>query len=175
MSSVASFCKSLKAGDPKESSTHLPPLFTQGSTDNVLGMIHEAKEAGAEVFLGDLTQQGSVLHPHLLKSVKPGMKIWDRETFGPGMPKNHTYRRLCVNAIVALQSSSLQLWILSMKPLIWRMHPNIHFLHLCGQRTFIRSCESLPAFALVCFSKLHWASTRAQDPDCRIARRLCQC
>ncbi|KAK7059715.1 Aldedh domain-containing protein [Favolaschia claudopus] len=61
----------------------LGPLFTEGSAENVLAMIKEAKEAGAELLLGDLGRQGAVVRPHLVKGVKPGMRLWERESFGP--------------------------------------------------------------------------------------------
>jgi len=82
ISAVITLCKPLKAGDP--SKNLLSPLLTQGSAENVLGLIRDALDAGAELLLGDLDARGSVIQPHLLIGVKPGMRIWDQETFGPG-------------------------------------------------------------------------------------------
>lgn len=65
-------------------SAKLGPLFTEGSAENVVSMIGEAQAAGAELLLGDLGRQGAVVGPHLVKGVKPGMRLWDREAFGPG-------------------------------------------------------------------------------------------
>jgi len=64
-------------------STKLGPLFTEGSAENVVAMIAEAQAAGAEVLLGDLARRGAVIQPHLVKGVKPGMRLWERESFGP--------------------------------------------------------------------------------------------
>ncbi|KAJ7154676.1 Aldehyde/histidinol dehydrogenase [Mycena filopes] len=64
-------------------SAKLGPLFTEGSAENVIAMLTEAKAAGAELLLGDLGRQGAVVQPHLVKGVKPGMRLWDRESFGP--------------------------------------------------------------------------------------------
>ncbi|KII91291.1 hypothetical protein PLICRDRAFT_173167 [Plicaturopsis crispa FD-325 SS-3] len=81
---VASYCKTLKAGDPTTDSTaKLGALFTEGSAENVIKLVKEAKEAGADVFLGDFKREGSVVQPHLISGVKPGMRAWDQESFGP--------------------------------------------------------------------------------------------
>lgn len=82
---LISVVSKLKAGDvTTNSDTKLPPLFTEGSAQNVLNFMNEAREQGAEVLLGDLTRKGAVIQPHLVKGVKPGMALWDRESFGPG-------------------------------------------------------------------------------------------
>ncbi|KAJ7148632.1 Aldehyde/histidinol dehydrogenase [Mycena crocata] len=70
----------LKA-DPK--SAKLGPLFTEASAENVVAMLTEAQTAGAEILLGDLQRRGAVMRPHLVKGVKPGMRLWERESFGP--------------------------------------------------------------------------------------------
>ncbi|KAJ7698589.1 Aldehyde/histidinol dehydrogenase [Mycena rosella] len=82
---IKSLAASLTAGDLKTDpkSAKLGPLFTEASAENVVSMIAEAKAAGAEVLLGDLARQGAVVKPHLVKGVKPGMRLWERESFGP--------------------------------------------------------------------------------------------
>ncbi|KAL0958043.1 hypothetical protein HGRIS_000219 [Hohenbuehelia grisea] len=84
VSEVKSLCASLKAGDPvTDSAAKLSALFSEDSAKNIVGMIHEAVDQGATLALGDLALSGAVLQPHLLTGVKPGMKIWERESFGP--------------------------------------------------------------------------------------------
>ncbi|KAJ7928158.1 Aldehyde/histidinol dehydrogenase, partial [Mycena leptocephala] len=63
---IKSLCASLTASDFQGDSKNakLGPLFTEGSAENVVAMISEAKAAGAE-------------------GVKPGMRLWERESFGP--------------------------------------------------------------------------------------------
>ncbi|KAJ7484216.1 Aldehyde/histidinol dehydrogenase [Mycena latifolia] len=79
---IKSLAASLTVGsDPH--STMLGPLFTEASAENVVSMITEAQSAGAEVVLGDLAREGAVVRPHLVMGVKPGMRLWERETFGP--------------------------------------------------------------------------------------------
>lgn len=73
----------LNIGDPSDPSTHLSSLFTEGSAENVVGLLKSAKEQGAEVILGDVTREGSVVRPHLIVGVRPGMELWKRESFGP--------------------------------------------------------------------------------------------
>ena len=90
VSLVKQTMSSIKAGNfadfPK---VQLSALFTAASADNVVAMIKEAQSEGAEVILGDSKREGNVVQPHILTSVKPGMRIWDRESFGPGRPLNN--------------------------------------------------------------------------------------
>lgn len=58
--------------------------FSEGSAENILAMIQEAREEGAKVLAGDVTRNGALLKPHIIADVKPGMRLWERETFGPG-------------------------------------------------------------------------------------------
>ncbi|KAF7348558.1 Aldedh domain-containing protein [Mycena venus] len=83
---VKDLSAALTAGDLQKAESKnakLGPLFTEGSAENVVSMISEAQAAGAELLLGDLGRQGAVVCPHLVKGVKPGMRLWDRESFGP--------------------------------------------------------------------------------------------
>ncbi|KIM85571.1 hypothetical protein PILCRDRAFT_816768 [Piloderma croceum F 1598] len=84
ISTVSALCKSIKAGDPTvDPSAKLTALFSAQSAENVLGLIQDAKDSGAGVLLGDCKRDGAIIQPHIITGVKPGMKIWDRETFGP--------------------------------------------------------------------------------------------
>ena len=72
----------LTVGDPEQS--HLSSLFTEGSADNIIAMLKEAKEAGAEMLLGDMKKSGpALLKPHVVTGVKKDTRLWQRETFGP--------------------------------------------------------------------------------------------
>ncbi|KAI0927689.1 hypothetical protein AcV5_008162 [Taiwanofungus camphoratus] len=79
-SALTALFNKLKAGGPGEA---LSALFTEASAENVLEMIREVRDAGAKVLSGDLKREGSVVQPHLVADVKPGMRLWDRESFGP--------------------------------------------------------------------------------------------
>jgi acyl-CoA reductase-like NAD-dependent aldehyde dehydrogenase len=84
ISAVSALYQGLKAGDTADPSVKLSALFSDGSAENVLSMIREATESGADLVIGDLQRKGSVVNPHLVTGVKPGMRLWDRESFGPG-------------------------------------------------------------------------------------------
>ncbi|KAH9073435.1 aldehyde dehydrogenase [Lactarius deliciosus] len=72
----------LTVGDPEHA--NLSSLFTDRSADNIIAMMKGAKEAGAEVLLGDLEKAGpALLKPHVLIGVKTETQLWQRETFGP--------------------------------------------------------------------------------------------
>ncbi|KAJ3748511.1 Aldehyde/histidinol dehydrogenase [Lentinula detonsa] len=66
-----------------DTKVRLGPLFSESSAQNVLDMLHEAKEAGANMLVGDLTRRGAYIQPHVVTDVRPGLGLWDRETFGP--------------------------------------------------------------------------------------------
>ena len=75
----------IKAGDHNEFPKYqVTALFAKGSADNIVRMIKEAQTEGAQVILGDLKTEGAVVQPHLVASVRPGMNLWENETFGPG-------------------------------------------------------------------------------------------
>ncbi|KAG7447024.1 aldehyde dehydrogenase [Guyanagaster necrorhizus] len=81
---ICVLCKSLKAGDPYTDPTaKLSALFSERSAENVLSMFHEAIGEGAQVLIGDVTRDGSVIQPHVFTGVKPGTRLWEREVFGP--------------------------------------------------------------------------------------------
>lgn len=87
---IQKLMNSLKAGDPhSDSDAHLSALFTEASAENVVNMLKEAKQDGAEILVGDLKREGAVIQPHVVGGVKPSMRIWQRETFGPGMSAVH--------------------------------------------------------------------------------------
>ncbi|KAI0831987.1 aldehyde dehydrogenase [Trametes gibbosa] len=73
----------IKAGEPHVDGTNIAAVFSQGSAENAVGMVKDAVKEGAKVLVGDQSRQGAILQPHLLVDVKPGMRIWDRETFAP--------------------------------------------------------------------------------------------
>ncbi|KAI0628648.1 aldehyde dehydrogenase [Trametes polyzona] len=81
---LTSLFSQTKAGDPQaDASVAYGALFTESSAENVLGMIREAVAEGARVLLGDAKREGNVVQPHIVTGVKPGMRLWDRESFGP--------------------------------------------------------------------------------------------
>ena len=83
-SALTRLASKLKAGDPVNDSTaQLSCLFTEGSAQNFCSFIEEAKSMGAEILVGDGSKDGPLVQPHIVTGVKPGMKLWSRESFGP--------------------------------------------------------------------------------------------
>lgn len=85
ISSVREIVKDLRAGDTSvDTSAKLGPLFSDKSAERLVNVLKKSQEAGAEVLLGDLTRDKAVIQPHLVRGIKPGMPLWDEESFGPG-------------------------------------------------------------------------------------------
>ena len=60
-------------------------VFNPGSAQNIISMIKEAIASGAELLHGDLKYDGALVQPHVVLGAKPGTRLWDRESFGPGV------------------------------------------------------------------------------------------
>ncbi|KAJ7731097.1 Aldehyde/histidinol dehydrogenase [Mycena maculata] len=75
---IKSLYEGLTVGAP--ATAKLGSLFAEGSAADVLA---GAQAAGAEVLMGDLARDGALVRPHLISGVKPGMRLWERESFGP--------------------------------------------------------------------------------------------
>jgi len=85
LTAIKEITSTLKAGDVvHDASVHMGPLFTEASAINAIAMVKDAQANGAELIVGDLNRNGAVVQPHILKNVKPGTWLWDREVFGPG-------------------------------------------------------------------------------------------
>ena len=71
--------------DTSNGKVSVGPVFSPMHANNVVKLISEAKEAGAELIQGDLKADGALVKPHLLVGIKPGMRAWEQESFGPGL------------------------------------------------------------------------------------------
>jgi acyl-CoA reductase-like NAD-dependent aldehyde dehydrogenase len=85
IATIREIASGIKAGGvPGNSGAQIGPLFSEQSAERFISILNEAKAAGAQALLGDLTRDKAVVQPHLFTGVKPGMKLWDEESFGPG-------------------------------------------------------------------------------------------
>lgn len=85
ISTIRSICQNIRVGDfDTDPDAQLGPLFSEASAERIIQMIKDAQERGSEVILGDLTRDKEIVQPHLVKNVKPGMTLWEEESFGPG-------------------------------------------------------------------------------------------
>ncbi|MDR2997197.1 MAG: CoA-acylating methylmalonate-semialdehyde dehydrogenase [Microbacterium sp.] len=77
----------LAIGDGADPATDMGPLITQQARDRVAGFIDGAAAQGATVVVDGREQQvpaeGFFLAPSLIDDVRPGMRVYDEEIFGP--------------------------------------------------------------------------------------------
>jgi acyl-CoA reductase-like NAD-dependent aldehyde dehydrogenase len=75
----------LKVGDPREPQTVIGPLINRGALDKVHAHVQEAAAKGARVLTGG-KYDGLCYHPTVLSDVKPEMRVFAEQTFGPVAP-----------------------------------------------------------------------------------------
>lgn len=76
---------SIRAGNiHADSKAKISSLINEGAAEGVLNLLRDAQKEGAQIIAGDLKRDGAVLQPHILSGIKPGMRAFDRESFGPG-------------------------------------------------------------------------------------------
>ena len=80
---VKAIAAKMKTGPPG-SDAKLSCQFTAAAALNIVSMISEAVADGAELLVGDLKADGAFVKPHIVLGAKPGQRLWDRESFGPG-------------------------------------------------------------------------------------------
>lgn len=75
----------LKAGDPLDPDTSLPPLSSQGAADDLDALVEEAIEHGATVITpGEpVPEEGAFVQPRILTKVSRDNPVYDKEFFGP--------------------------------------------------------------------------------------------
>ena len=78
-----------KVGNPMDEDTNLGSLIAKRQQDVILSQISDAKEKGAKVI--ECCQinkelQGAYVAPTLLTGLKPEMRAWTEELFGPVLP-----------------------------------------------------------------------------------------
>jgi len=75
----------LKTGDPRAAGTTLGPLARLDLRDKLHGQVQDALERGAKALLGceKPTGKGAFYPASILDGVRPGMRAWTEEMFGP--------------------------------------------------------------------------------------------
>lgn len=74
--------KQVPFGDPAQPTTAVGPLIDQRQAKFIRGHIDDAVSKGAKLLTGGETH-GGVLEPSVLVGVKPGMEVYNEESFGP--------------------------------------------------------------------------------------------
>jgi succinate-semialdehyde dehydrogenase / glutarate-semialdehyde dehydrogenase len=75
----------LKVGDPTDRANQVGPLARPDLVDDLERQVKESIKKGAKVRAGGkrLTNGGNFFEPTVLAGVKPGMPVYNEETFGP--------------------------------------------------------------------------------------------
>jgi succinate-semialdehyde dehydrogenase/glutarate-semialdehyde dehydrogenase len=74
--------RKLKYGNPEEASTDYGPMARQDLAEDLQDQLSESVAMGAKLVFGG-KQEGAMHELSLLTGVKPGMPVFDEETFGP--------------------------------------------------------------------------------------------
>jgi succinate-semialdehyde dehydrogenase/glutarate-semialdehyde dehydrogenase len=82
---LAASAKSIKVGDPLDEETEMGPLSETRILAKVALHVEDAIANGAKILAGG-NHQGLYFEPTVLTDVKPGMLIYEEETFGPVAP-----------------------------------------------------------------------------------------
>nr|ELR5032992.1 NAD-dependent succinate-semialdehyde dehydrogenase [Providencia rettgeri]ELR5033756.1 NAD-dependent succinate-semialdehyde dehydrogenase [Providencia rettgeri] len=72
-------------GDPMDPATQLAPLSSEGAVNDVINQVEVAVKEGATLVFGGkrLDREGAFMQPTILTDIKPNMKAYHEEIFGP--------------------------------------------------------------------------------------------
>lgn len=75
----------IKVGDPLNGDTQLAPLKSMDARDDILKQVKDTIEAGAKLVYGGKTieGEGAFMEPTIITDIKPGMRAYSEEIFGP--------------------------------------------------------------------------------------------
>ncbi len=82
---LATVAEHLPVGDPARGQVALGPLINERQRDRVHQIVHDTVAAGARLRAGG-TYEGLFYRPTVLENVRPGMRAFDEEIFGPVAP-----------------------------------------------------------------------------------------
>lgn len=95
----------LRPGDPADEATTLGPLSSERAAADLVDQIRETVDQGAELVTGGhrIDRPGAFVEPTILTGVKPGMRAYAEELFGPAAV---VYRVADEDEAVALANDS---------------------------------------------------------------------
>lgn len=79
------FCKRVEAlqyGDPMELETEISVMAREDLAETLHSQMQQSVQMGARILVGG-TREGTFFAPTVLEGVRPGMPVFDEETFGP--------------------------------------------------------------------------------------------
>jgi aldehyde dehydrogenase (NAD+) len=82
---LAAAAKALRLGGPQDANVDIGPLISRKQLDRVMGHIDEGRREGVEVVTGGrrLDRPGYFVQPTVLTGVRPDMRLFREEIFGP--------------------------------------------------------------------------------------------
>lgn len=87
--SLKKVVESKLVGDPEDERTDIGPLVAKRQLELLESQVEEAVKNGAKVITGAKRPEnleGAYYLPTILTGIKPGMRVWREETFGPVLP-----------------------------------------------------------------------------------------
>ncbi|MDV6167094.1 NAD-dependent succinate-semialdehyde dehydrogenase [Flavobacterium sp. DG1-102-2] len=75
----------LKVGNPADESTEIGPLSSEDAAKQLAEQVEDTVRAGAKAVIGGkrLDREGAFMEPTILTDIKPGMRAYREELFGP--------------------------------------------------------------------------------------------
>ena len=83
------YLESKNVGDPENEETEIGSLVAKRQLDLLKTQVENAVEKGAKIIIGGSSIEGSkgnYYKPTILTNVKPNMRVWKEEVFGPVLP-----------------------------------------------------------------------------------------
>lgn len=82
---IAKAAKALRLGGPTDANVDIGPLISQKQLNRVMGYIEEGRRDGVEIVTGGnrLDRKGYFVEPTVLTNVRPDMRLFREEIFGP--------------------------------------------------------------------------------------------
>ncbi|WP_291078462.1 MULTISPECIES: NAD-dependent succinate-semialdehyde dehydrogenase [unclassified Empedobacter] len=82
---ITDYVNGMKVGDPTQADTNMGPVSSESALEKLLDQINDSANKGATIVSGGkrIDCDGFFLQPTILTDLKPGMKAYDEEVFGP--------------------------------------------------------------------------------------------
>ncbi len=82
---ITDYINGMKVGDPTHADTNMGPVSSESALEKLLDQINDSANKGATIVSGGkrIDREGFFLQPTILTDLKPGMKAYDEEVFGP--------------------------------------------------------------------------------------------
>ncbi|MDH0658192.1 NAD-dependent succinate-semialdehyde dehydrogenase [Empedobacter sp. GD03865] len=82
---ITDYVNGMKVGDPTQADTNMGPVSSESALEKLVEQINDSANKGATIVSGGkrIDREGFFLQPTILTDLKPGMKAYDEEVFGP--------------------------------------------------------------------------------------------